>query len=200
MSAKLTYKERNALAVGTHPALAPVPPIVLTPVNTSFVQLEASALGVYGTSKDGFDAMMAPLVAALPAHAAQLKAMDEVLVKTAFTPGAISRANYDPVGAKIASVGAAGDALLRDFNYALAGQTPPPSGSPAPGPTKPAPTQPGHPVTPPPHEAPYPAPSPRGPITSQPADIEHPVLHALRASIPLVSVPPPRMARKVVGK
>lgn len=122
-----TYQERNALA-SQKGGVIPVPSaVVFTPTRPAFVSLEAATMGAYGTAKDGYDAMFAPLVTAAPSHDAQVKAMDGLLAASAFKAGAIATALYLPIGAKIAALAGVGDAQLKDFNGAAQITTPPPT-------------------------------------------------------------------------
>jgi|HubBroStandDraft_5_1064220.scaffolds.fasta_scaffold173775_3 hypothetical protein len=139
---KKTWQERNALAASTKPALAPPPPLVIPPYKPVFAALEAETMGVYGTSKDGFDDLFNPLVAAVPAHAAQLALMDKDLLGARFTPGLIVKTIYNPIGAQIVTASGVGSTMLAGF-FKDAGFAPP--AAPSPGPS-PSPTPPKRPI------------------------------------------------------
>jgi hypothetical protein len=86
-------------------------------------------MGVLGTPKDGFEATLAPLVAAVPHHATQVAGMDEDIAAAAFKPGVISSTIYGPIGTAIAALAKVGDAQLADFTKSVTNvtTTPPPS-------------------------------------------------------------------------
>jgi hypothetical protein len=143
MSGALTYEQRNALAAQSSGALATIKDVSLTPIVSAFAKLEASTMGVLGTPADGFDRAFAPLVSAIPVHAAQLKAMDVNLSAATFKPGVIGPANYGPIGTAIAALAKVGDAQLAALAAVGIVPTPPVGGG-----TKP-PTAPGAPGAPP---------------------------------------------------
>ena len=126
----LTYAQRNALAGKPGGALAPISGLPPKPTPSTFAALEAQTMGVLGTPKDGFDAVLAPLISALPAHTVQLAAMDKDIASAAFTPGAIVKTIYAPIGVNIAALAKAGDAQLADIGGAVGVSTgtPPPPG------------------------------------------------------------------------
>ena len=115
-------------------ALAPIPAFPIRPFKPVFATLEASTMGVLGTSKDGFDALLAPLLAAVPAHATQLAQIDAALAEAAFTPGVIVSTIYDPLGTRITALAKVGDGQLKSFMSDLINvtTTPPSGGSPQP--------------------------------------------------------------------
>lgn len=118
-----TYQQRNALAQRTARVLLAIPPITTLTYKPFLAALEASTMGALGTSKDGFDATLAPLVAALPLHDAQLTPMDAAIKAASFTPGAIVKAMYSPIGTQIATLTKTGDALLKTFTGDVGNQT-----------------------------------------------------------------------------
>lgn len=117
----LTYQQRNKLAYGKGgPGQAP-PPFVFPAFAPIFAKMEAETMGVYGTPKDGFDGMMAPLVAAIPEHAKQLVGLDNELKAATFTPGATAKAYYTPIGEAIAKLVPVGDKQLGNYNSGVKG-------------------------------------------------------------------------------
>lgn len=127
---KKTYQQRNTLAAQPFGALTPIPALPVTPFKPFLAALEASTMGVLGTPKDGFDALLAPLVAALPAHDTQVAALDAAIKAASFTPGAIVKTVYNPIGANITALAKVGDAQLASINGDLTNgtTTPPPGG------------------------------------------------------------------------
>jgi hypothetical protein len=129
--ATLTYQQRNALAAKPFGALQPVTGLPTKPQPSSFAALEATTMGVLGTPKDGFDATLAPLIAAVPGHATQIAAMDKNLSAATFTPGLIVKTIYGPIGDNIAALAKIGDAQLADIGATVGvttGTPPPPGG------------------------------------------------------------------------
>jgi hypothetical protein len=122
MSVPLTYEQRNALA--TLPAAVNLTIADLTLPNrpSAFAALEAAAMGAYGTAKDGYDGMFAPLLAAVPLHSEQTAEMDTHLAGAAFVPGEIAATVHKPVSDAIAALVPVGDSLL--YSYALMTGTP----------------------------------------------------------------------------
>jgi uncharacterized membrane protein YgcG len=115
MTQALTYQQRNAKAVSTAGALPPIPAFSVTPFKPFLAALEADTMGKFGTPADGFDAALAPLVAALPQHDVQVATMSKTLLAAAFTPGAIDKTIFAPISARLATVLAAGDSALVNF-------------------------------------------------------------------------------------
>lgn len=130
---QLTSQQRNAQASSGKGVSIPIPPFTITPYTPFLAALEATTMGKYGTSGDGFDAALAPLVAALPDHDTQVAAMSKTLLAAAFTPGTIVGTIYNPIGVQIAALAKAGDAQLADFTGTTNG------GAPAPPPPQPKP-------------------------------------------------------------
>lgn len=131
MAKILTYQQRNALAAKPFGALQPVAGLATKPQPSAFAALEATTMGVLGTPKDGFEATLAPLLAAVPGHTTQMAAMDKNLRLTTFVPGEIVKTIYGPIGANIAALAKIGDAQLSDIGSTVGvttGTPPPPGG------------------------------------------------------------------------
>lgn len=135
---QLTSQQRNAQASSGKGVSIPIPPFSITPFTPFLAALEATTMGKYGTSGDGFDAALAPLVAALPNHDTQVAAMSKTLLAATFTPGTIVGTIYNPIGVQMAALAKAGDAQLADFTSATNGgaAAPPPPGNPKAPPPK----------------------------------------------------------------
>jgi len=123
----LKYTDRNAKAVLPWSGSAVAPTFYSGSQPPQFTPLVTSMLGVLGTSKDGWDATIAPLAKAIPEHAVQTAAMDKNIAAATFTPGQIAKTQFAPVASAIAATTAVGDSYLNTYTSGLGGQ-PAPSG------------------------------------------------------------------------
>lgn len=128
-----TFQQRNALASQPHGPITAVAAIPLEPYKPFLAQLEAETCGQYGTSADGFDDTYNPMVAAIPQHAAQVAEMEQHANAATFTPGAISKSLYAPIGVAMAKLIPIGDAILAGYNHAIAAATSSSPGAPGSG-------------------------------------------------------------------
>jgi hypothetical protein len=135
-----TWQQRRTIANQKGGAIGAVTPLSVAPYVPFLAALEAATMGTYGTPKDGFDALMAPLVAAIPQHQTQINAMTADLVKATFTPGLIDKTIFTPLSARLAAFLAAGKLQLAGLTSATGQPSSPPASPPGGGstPTKPA--------------------------------------------------------------